>query len=218
MHSELRRAWTEIITPEDYDEHMVSIGQAQAAAELTHHLIRAALLLPGSRITIVGAGTGQVFDFLAPEVFSPHRLTCADLNPVFLERLRKRLESGGLEADVCVDDIERTALAPGPDLLLATLVLEHIKWPSGVEAFAGLQPRLCGIVLQQNPPNMITAVTPGRRLPASIAKAVESAHATLVPRNDLIVAMAARGYSCRETEIREVADGKRLVGVLFGRA
>jgi hypothetical protein len=30
MDPELRRAWTEIITAEDYEEHMASIGQAQA--------------------------------------------------------------------------------------------------------------------------------------------------------------------------------------------
>jgi hypothetical protein len=217
MDLELRRAWTEIVTAEDYEEHMASIGQAQAAAELTQRLIQSASLRPSSRITIAGAGTGQMFDFLAPAVFGPHRLTCADLNPVFLARLRERLERHGLEAEIVEDDIERTALTPRPDLLLATLLLEHIAWPRGVEAFARLQPRTCGIVLQENPPNMSGAVTPGRRLPLSIAKAVETAHPTLVPRDDLIVAMTERGYPCRATEVREVADGKRLVGLLFGR-
>ena len=64
---------------------------------------------------------------------------------------------------------------------------------------------------------MSTAVTPGRRLPPSIAKAVETAHSTLVSPDDLIAAMTERSYSCRETEVREVADGKRQVGLLFGR-
>jgi hypothetical protein len=215
MDPELRRAWTYIVTAEDYEEHMASIGQAQAAAELTEHLVQSASLRPGSRITIAGAGTGQMFDFLDPAVFGPHRLTCADLNPVFLARLRVRLERYGLEAEILEDDIERTALARGPDLLLSTLLLEHIAWLRGVESFARLRPRTCGIVLQENPPNMSSAVTPGRRLPPSIAKAVETAHPTLVPRDDLIVAMTERGYRCRETEVREVADGKQLVGLLF---
>src|SRR6185369_14966622 len=215
MDPELRRAWTCIVTAEDYEEHMASIGQAQAAAELTEHLIRSASPRPGSRITIAGAGTGQMFDFLDPAVFRPHRLTCADLNPVFLARLRERLETYELEAEILEDDIERTGLAPEPDLLLCTLLLEHIAWRRGVEAFAQLQPRTCGIVLQENPPNMSSAVTPRRRLPPSIAKAVETAHPTLVPRNDLITAMTERGYRCRETEVREVADGKRLAGLLF---
>ena len=195
---------------------MASIGQAQAAAELTEHLVQSASLRPGSRITIAGAGTGQMFDYLDPAVFRPHRLTCADLNPGFLARLRERLERYELEAEILEDDIERTGLAPGADLLLCTLLLEHIAWLRGVEAFARLRPRTCGIVLQENPPNMSSAVTPGRRLPPSIAKAVETAHPALVPRDALIGAMTGRGYRCWETEVREVADGKRLVGLLFG--
>ena len=63
---------------------------------------------------------------------------------------------------------------------------------------------------------MTTAVTPGRRLPRSIAKAVETAHPMLVPRDELTDAMVARGYAWRESEVREVADGKRLVGLFFG--
>lgn len=217
MDPDLRCAWTQIVTAEDYEEHMASIGQAQAAAELTQHLIQSASLRPGSRILIAGAGTGQMFDFLAPEVFRPYRLTCTDLNPVFLARLRERLQRHGLEAEIREDDIERTELAPEADLLLSTLLLEHIDWLQGVDAFARLRPQTCGIVLQENPTNMSTAVTPGRRLPPSIAKAVQTAHPTLVSRDDLIAAMSGRSYACREIEVREVADEKRLVGLLFGR-
>ena len=218
MDPALRCAWTQIVTADDYEEHMASVGQAQAAAELTAHLIHSASLRPGSRILIAGAGTGQMFDFLDPEVFRPHRLTCADLNPAFLARLRERLIRHGLEAEIREDDIEQTQLTPGADLLLSTLLLEHIDWRQGLDAFARLRPRTCGIVLQENPPNLTTAVTPGRRLPPSMAKAVENAHPALVPREDLIAAMTARGYACRETEVREVLDEKRLVGLLFDRA
>lgn len=218
MDSELRRAWTEIVTAEDYEEHMAAIGQARAAAELTCYLVEAAALRAGGRIAIAGAGTGQMLDFLDPEIFRPYRLTCADLNPAFLARLRGRLALYGLEAEVLEDDIERTGLAPGPDLMLATLLLEHIDWRRGVEVFAGLQPGACGIIVQENPPDMATAVTPGRRLPPSLAKAMETAHATLVPRDQLIALMAAKGYPCRESAVREVADGKRLVALLFGRS
>ena len=215
MDPSLRQAWTEIVTADDYEEHMTSIGQAKAAAELTEQLIRLAALTVGSSITIAGAGTGQMFDLLAPATFRPYRLTCADLNPAFLARLRDRLARDGLEADIVEDDIERTALASGPDLLLATLLLEHIDWQRGVEAFAGLKPQSCGIVMQENPPDFTTAVTPGRRLPRSVAKAIETAHPTLLPRSQLVDAMLENGYALRHTAVREVADGKRLVGLLF---
>ena len=218
MDPALRRAWTEIVSADDYEAHMAAIGQAQAAADLTRHLIQAAALRPGSRIAIAGAGTGQMFDFLNPAVFRPYRLTCTDLNPAFLARLRERLASYGVEAETVVDDIEQTALPPGPDLLLATLLLEQIDWCCGIEAFAGRNSAACGIILQENPPDMTTAVTPGRRLPPSMAKAVEGAYPILVPRDGLIAAMAAHGYTHRESAVRAVADGKRLVGLLFGRS
>lgn len=97
--------------------------------------------------------------------------------------------------------------------MIATLLLEHIDWRRGAEAFAALTPRMCGIVLQENPPDMSTAVTPGRRLPPSIAKAVEKAHPVLVPSEELVAAM--RDYSCIGSRIHEVADGKKLVAHLF---
>jgi hypothetical protein len=216
MDPELRRAWTEIVTADDYERHMAAIGQAQAGAELMAWMLAAAP--EGGRVTVAGAGTGQMFDFLDAQPWRSCALTFTDLNPRYLERLRSRLEAHGLSAVVVEDDLEQTKLEAGADLLAVTLVLEHIDWRRGVEAFAGLAPRLCGVILQENPPEFQSAVTPGRTLPPSIAKAVETAHATLVPRDELVAAMAERGYALRAYQSLDVADGKRLVGVLFERA
>jgi len=217
MDPALYRAWTQVVTADDYERHMAAIGQAQAGAELTRHIIQSAHPPHGGRVAIAGAGTGQMFDFLDPALLRPFHLTCSDLNPAFLTRLRKRLNRHALAAEILEDDIERTALEPGPDLLLATLLLEHIDWRRGVEVFAGLRPALCGITIQENPPGMTAPVTPGRAIPPSIAKAMETAHPTLVPRADLIAAFGARGYRCQDIQSREVADGKRLTALLFAR-
>jgi len=214
MDAGLRRAWTKIITGEDYDEHMGRIGQAQAGAGLTCQIIRSANPPAGGRVVIAGAGTGQALDFVDPALLRPFRLTFTDLNPAFLTRLAQRLARRGLAGTVLEDDIEQTKLEPGPDLLLATLLLEHIDWRRGVEAIAGLRPAACGIVIQENPEGMTSAITPGRPIPPSIAKAVAIANATLVPREDLIAAFAAGGYACRGRWTRDVADGKRLVALL----
>ena len=213
MDPALRRAWTEIVTAEDYDRHMAAVGQAQAAAVLTKFVL--ADMPSGARIVIVGAGTGQMLDYLEPNVLRPFRLTCTDINPGFLECLRDRLGRAGLSADVLVDDIERTTLVSGPDLLLATLVLEHIDWRRGVEAFAGLRPAACAVIVQENPPGMTSSVTPGRPVPLSIAKAIESAHSTLIRREELTEEFARRSYRLRGSRSVDVADRKRLVVMLF---
>lgn len=216
MDPALRRAWTEIVTAEDYEEHMRAIGQAQAAAELTQWLVGSAATGEGARVTVVGAGTGQMLDFLSAELLQPYRLTLADLNPGYLAQLRERLTRHGLNAAVVVDDFEETRLEAGMDLLLATLLLEHIDWRRGVESIARLRPRAYGVVMQENPPGMTTAVTPGRRVPPSLAKAMETAHATLLVQEELVAAMAERGFELQASAAREVADGKRLVALLFG--
>jgi len=111
----------------------------------------------------------------------------------------------------------KVTLEPGADLLLATLLLEHIDWRRGIEVFAGLRPAACGIIIQENPPEMTAAVTPGRRVPPSIARAVETARVTLIPHDELLAAFEACDYKPRDTRAREVADGKRLVATLFVR-
>jgi hypothetical protein len=213
MDAGLRRAWTEIVTADDYESHMLAVGQARAAAELTRWLIISAAPAPGARIIIAGAGTGQMLDFLDADLLRPYQLTFSDLNPTFLARLRERLARRGLDAETVEDDIENTALAPGAALLVATLLLEHIDWRRGAEVFAALSPAACGIILQENPAGMITAVTPGRTIPASLAKAVEIGKPALVPREELISLMSTLGYACREIGHREVADGKRLAAL-----
>src|SRR6185503_8361208 len=98
MDPALRRAWTEVISADDYEAHMAAIGQAQAAAALTEWLLAESALRHCSRVTIAGAGTGQMFDFLDAAPFLSHELTCTDLNPAFLARLRERLTRKGLSA------------------------------------------------------------------------------------------------------------------------
>src|SRR5579883_144987 len=104
MDAGLRRAWTEIVTPEDYEAHMLAVGQAQAAAELTRHVISTAAPAPGARIVFAGAGTGQMLDWLDPDMLRPYRLTFSDLNPVFLARLQQRLARHGLDGETIEDD------------------------------------------------------------------------------------------------------------------
>ena len=217
MNEALRRAWTEIVTPDDYEEHMARIGQAQAGADLTRHLLETASPPPGAHIVFAGAGTGKMLDFLNVSLLQPFRLVFTDLNARFLDRLKRRLAKLELRAEVIEDDFENTALKPGPDLLIATLLLENIDWRRGIETTSALRPPACGIIIQENPPEMTSAITPGRVLPPSMAEAADHAHPVLVPCDELVPAMAKHDYRQIDTSSRGVADGKRLISLLFER-
>ena len=217
MDEALRRAWTEIVTPEDYEEHMARIGQAQAGAELTRHLIEIARPSRGARVVFAGAGTGQMLDFLDASLLRPFRLVFADLNPRFLDHLKRRLSQLELGGEVIEDDFENTAIEPEPELLIAALLLENIEWRRGLETISALRPAACGIIMQENPPEMKSAITPGRVLPRSMAEAASQAHPVLIPYDHLVAAFAGRGYQQIDTSSRDVADGKRLVSILFRR-
>jgi hypothetical protein len=217
MDEALRRAWTEIVTPDDYEEHMARIGQAQAGADLTRHLIETLRPSRGSRVVFAGAGTGQMLDFLDAALLRPFQLVFTDLSTSFLARLKRRLAQLDLAAEVIADDFENTALKPGPDLLIATLLLENIDWLRGVQTVGALHPAACGIIIQENPADMKSAFTPGRVLPRSMAEAATDAHPVLVPYDHLVPALAAHGYERTDASSREVADGKRLIGILFQR-
>lgn len=215
MDSNLRLAWTQIVTADDYEEHMAGIGQAQAAAALTQAMIQSLALPPHAQVAIVGAGTGQMLDFMDISLLRALEITCTDLNHSFLLRLEERLRHHSLQAAILEDDIEHTALRPGWDFLLATLVLEHIDWHRGVETFAALRPQTCGVVIQENPRGMSSAVTPNRRVPPSIARAVEIARPTLIPAAELKQAFDRLGYECKAIRAQDVADGKRLLALQF---
>ena len=215
MDPESRRAWTEIVTPEDYDRHMEAIGQAQASADLVSWFLLRARPPPGSRVTVVGAGTGWMLDHVDLTPFRGPRLTFTDLSPRFLRVLRERVVAHEVEAEVLMDDIEATHLPRGMHLLIAGLVLEHIDWKKGIASIAALCPRFIGVIIQENPPGMTTSITPGRPLPPSIEAASKVAFSSLLPRPGVVQEFERWGYRCEEESVRSVADGKHLIGCLF---
>lgn len=218
MPSGLRDAWTKIVTAEDYDRHMTAIGQAQAAAALTSEIVHSLDLPAASRILIVGAGTGQMLDFIDPNLLKPFQIICTDLNPVFLTQLHRRAAGYDFPVRLVADDFENTSLMLTPGFLLATLVLEHIDWRNGIQTIATLAPATCAIISQENPPDMESAVTPGRCVPASIAEAFRVAQPALLPHDDMLDEFAKHKYYATKAVARKVADGKRLIATVLERS
>ncbi len=204
----LREAWLGHISIEDYERHMSAIGQAQANASLVEELFRRHAPASGARVLFAGAGTGQCFDYLAPDALGGCYVTFADLNPVFLERLAARL--GGREIATAVDDIEDSRLPGTFDLAIAILVLEHVDWRRAVASLARRCARVFAVI-QRNPPGLAP-----RPLPGTLGVLHEVRMVLLDPA-ELTAALAREGFRLERSTSREVLDGKRMVALDFVR-
>ena len=211
MRELLREAWL-TIEPADYEQHMAGIGQAQANAGLMAAWLEE--IAAEETVLVAGAGTGQMFDYLHPEAARTGRMVFTDLNPVFLDRLLNRLG----EAATVVDDIEATQLAGGYPHAAVTLVLEHVDWRRAIHSFRRWESRRVLTVIQENPADLASAVTPGRTVPGTMNVFRERAHPELVPLAELTAAMAELGYELKQVQPAPVSDGKRMLGCWFVRA
>jgi SAM-dependent methyltransferase len=203
----LRDAWRGGVKAQDYEAHMSAIGQAQANAE---HLAEFARRTSG-RLLVAGCGPGQFYDYLEAGALDRCRPVFCDINPEFLAALRTRCPGA-----ICVaDDLEDSGLRGRFDAACATLVLEHTDWRAVVATLARLAP-LVMIVIQLNPPEMATAVSPGRTPPGSMV-AFKHVHPNLIDEGELASEMARLGMALEARNPKAVADGKTMLALTFAR-
>ena len=215
MASKLREAWTKVVRAEDYDAHMAAIGQAEANAGLVSELFESDPPRPGSAVLFAGAGTGQLFDYVSPEMLKPYRTTFTDINAEYLTRLATRVSvAPGIEFETRVDDIEASRLSGAFEVVLAILVLEHVDWRKAVCEICRLCCARAFVVLQENPAHIAAAVTQGRPLPGSMAL-LKDVHPHLIPQSEVVAEFARHGFDLRRSSAREVLDSKRMLALEF---
>lgn len=201
----LKDVWRNGVTAADYETHMAAIGQAQANAAHLADFARSG----GGRLLVAGCGPGQFFDYLEKGALDRWRVVYCDINPGYLSVLRQRCPGA-----VCVaDDLESSSIAGSFDAASATLVLEHTDWKRVVATLARLAPRLM-LVIQINPAEMATAVSPGRTLPESMQRFRE-VHPQLIDEAELLAEMGRLGRRLTARRPRPVADHKTMLALEF---
>ena len=205
----LRQAWLSV-HPADYEQHMANIGQAQANARLTGRWLES--LESGAKIIMPGAGPGQMFAHLDPALWAPHELTLTDIQPVFLKLLKQRAPA---HAVITEDDIEATRLTGPYTHALIVLVLEHVAWRSALQSLKTWRIENVLVVIQQNPPEVASAVTPGVTVPGTMTAFRDTAHPHLLDPAELVAAMQALGYRLARVDTETVAHGKQMLGHVF---
>jgi hypothetical protein len=209
----LRQIWSQFLSPDDYETHMAAAGQAQANGDLLRFFLEK---WPPSNPSLLfaGMGTGQILDYAGASVLKPYELTFTDINPLFLERLERRLTSAGLHSyQALIDDLEDTKLSPPFGAAIVILVLEHIDWRKGVESLARLEAQRCYIVVQENPPGELFT-----RPPVGTMGVFQRIHPNLVPPEQLVEAMTNQQYTLIARESRMVRDQKKMTALIFDLA
>ena len=215
MKSGLREAWTKLIRAEDYDAHMAAVGQAQADAVLLAELFERRPPRQGSTVLVAGAGTGQLFDYISAELLNPYAVTFTDINAEYLKRLAARLRcKTQLEFETVVDDIEASQLHGAFELVVAILVLEHVEWRKAIAEMCRLASHRVFVVLQENPANMPSAMTPSRPAIGTMRVFTEL-NPHLVPQPEVVAEFARHGFKLAHSSAREVLDAKKMVALEF---
>lgn len=207
-----------MVQAKDYEAHMAAVGQAQANAQLVAEYLVAEPPAAGASLLFLGAGTGQMFDFVSPTVFLPYQMTFADINGAYLQCLVERLRRvEGLRYTTVVDDVEKTSLISGFHTVLAVLLLEHVDWRQGVSTTAGLANERAFVVIQENPATLTTAITPRSEIPGTM-KIFTEVHPALIPRGELVGEFASHGFAVTYSAEKTVANDKKMLSLGFARA
>ncbi len=122
------RAWNEIcysLAAPVYDE-LIAPLEALGFRAARRRALQLLDPQPGSRVLIVGAGTGLDLEYLPPGV----EVVATDLNPPMVERIARRAERLDAKVDARVMDAESLALPDGEfDHAIAHLVLAVMPDP-----------------------------------------------------------------------------------------
>lgn len=211
--AKLRQTW-QSVTPLDYEAHMARIGQAEANAALVAGWLRSHP--EAQHIVFAGAGTGQMFDYPGARQLLNRNVTFTDINQSFLTTLKQRLEGElAFHWTVVQDDLLASNLGTGFDAAVVVLVLEHVDWRKALAAFApwGCQEVL--IIIQENPAQISTAVSPGAPLGTTMQPFRDSTPPHLIPLPELRQAMQQQGYGLQRVQTSFVLDGKMMHACYF---
>jgi SAM-dependent methyltransferase len=197
----------------DYELHMARIGQAEANARLTASWLSS--LDAAQPVLFAGSGPGQMLEYLPPLLLHGRGVTFSDINPSFLALAGRRLESHNVVARLVTDNIEDSTLADAQPNVIIALVLEHVRWRTALQSLRRWRTQNALIIIQENPPQIDAAVTPGREVPGTMQVFRDTARPHLIPETELHAVMSELGFEVAGRDEALVADGKKMIACRF---
>lgn len=141
----------------DYEGHMVLVGQSQMLADVFSELLNE--YSPAS-VAVIGCAGGNGFDRITTGI--TNRVVGVDINPVYIEEVRKRFKHRFKILKLYTGDIQTDEIHFQPvDLVFAGLLFEHVDVNTTLKKIVSMlkQGGVLGVVLQLPASNAAT-VTP----------------------------------------------------------
>jgi hypothetical protein len=210
-----KKGWTQVVTPEYLDIHMAVIGQAESNAKIILKMFLEFPLPNDSKLLVAGCGTCQMFDYFEPQKIGKLQFVFSDINPFFLELVKKRLKKySKIKYKLVVDNVESSRLKEKIDGILAVLLLEHIEWKKGIDSFVKLKPKKIYLIIQEQNDRK-GFVTTKRKLRPSIEEFTKIANPKLVDKKELTNYLKTFNYNLSLCINNSVPDNKLMVGLVF---
>jgi 2-polyprenyl-3-methyl-5-hydroxy-6-metoxy-1,4-benzoquinol methylase len=217
MDSGEREAWTKIITAEDLDFHLDSVGQAKTNAEIIKLMLKENPLKKEDVLLIPGCGTGQFLDYISPKDLGDNiHLIFTDINEMFLEKVKERTRKIAYPIyKYQIDDIEDSKLKEKIKGVLIVLVLEHVEWKKALKSMISLNPKTIYIIAQKQGPGQRIHISQTRKLRPSIEEYCKLGSFKIVDREELIHFMKENNFIIKKIYNKPVPDNKLMVGYVF---
>lgn len=204
--------WLEV-KAEDYEGHM-ALPEVDQSAPLSRIFGEALAEFAPKKIALLGCATGNGIE--AVDFGKTDKLYALDINPKFLDILKRRYsdKASKIEAIACDLDRDDPALS-GIDLVFAALIFEYVDAGTLMVKIARwLNPEGVLVVVLQLPCEDIPEITPS---PFKNLEKLSSVMKLVIP--DEISALAvARGLEPVGKKVRRLRSGKEFCEMTFRTA
>jgi len=211
-------AWN-LIKPDDYDAHMAHPNVAQI--QMLNKIIKeqfellAKKSLPNSCVAILGITNGNGLEHVIPCGIT--NVIGIDINKIFLDECRLRYSDvksrlNLVQLDLMTDVMKSVELLSGCDLIIANLLIKHIKLNNFIRIIKELPKKnqIISCVIQVNPDGVAVSKSGFEHVFEAIVNQREEENEDLI-----IPLMNENGFTLTSRVVYDLPNGKQFIRLDF---
>jgi len=207
------------ITPGDYDAHMShpNVAQTQMLSRITKEQfgLLPQAQIPNAYVAILGITNGNGLEHIVS--LGIKKVIGIDINEAFLNECRTRfsqIESrlDLFQLDLTTDTAKSIEILSNCDLIIANLLIKHIRLENFMKIIAGLPKRsqIVSCVIQINPDGEALSKSGFEYVFDGVSKQRESENESLI-----ISSMAENGFNITNRIVYDLPNGKQFIRLDF---